>query len=273
MAYVRFDQPEHYLNINSPFTRLYLVSEGEGQLMIGNETIKLEAGYLYLIPSFTTCNYHFNEGLSHIYIHFNLSTDNGINIYNLFSIFNKISANDLDVHLFNRILELLPGLQLPHHDPMIYQTKPWMIKKTSYKSLGQHLESVGILKQLFSRFISEEHESNMSSFLNYKIQPILGYIQSNLNNDISIEELAGLANFSKDHFTRIFKSIIGMAPCEFIIRKRIEKAQFLLLTTALTQLQIIEKTNFKSISYFCRIFKKYTKYTPVEYRKQRIHSV
>ena len=35
--------------------------------MFPNETIKLEAGYLYLIPSFTTCNYQFNEELSHIY--------------------------------------------------------------------------------------------------------------------------------------------------------------------------------------------------------------
>ena len=60
-----------------------------------------------------------------------------------------------------------------------------------------------------------------------------------------------------------------MAPCEFIIRKRIEKAQFLLLTTDMSQDQIIGKTNFKSDSYFCRIFKKYTSYTPANYRKQR----
>jgi len=88
-----------------------------------------------------------------------------------------------------------------------------------------------------------------------------------------MEELSALANLSKDHFTRIFKSIVGIAPCEFIIRKRIEKAQFLLLTTDTTQSQIIEKTNFKSVSYFCRIFKKYTNYSPAEYRKQRIHPV
>ena len=273
IAFLRFDQPEQYSNINSPFSRIYLITEGEGQLTIGNEKIKLEAGFLYLIPSFTTCNYEFNEGLSHIYIHFNLTTDNGINIYHLFSIFNKVAARDIDQQLFYRLLEIIPNMELPHHDPMVYQVKPWIIKKLEYESVGQYLETSGIIRQLFSRFLTTESESNMSSFLIYKIQPILVYIQNNLTSDITIEELSALAFFSKDHFTRVFKSIIGMAPCEFIIRKRIEKAQFLLLTTDLTQLQIIEKTNFKSASYFCRIFKKYTNYTPVEYRKQRIHTV
>jgi len=273
IARLGFPQTEGWSNINSPFSRMYLVTEGEGQLAIGNETIKLEAGYLYLIPSFTTCNYQFNEGLSHIYVHFNLTTDNGINIYHLFSTFNKIAANDLDVLLINRLLNILPGMELPHHDPNVYQTKPWIVKKPAYQSVGQYLEASGIIRQLFSRFLNTESESDMSSFLINKIQPILVYIQNNLSSDISIEALSALAFFSKDHFTRVFKSIIGMAPCEFIIRKRIEKAQFLLLTTDLTQSQIIEKTNFKSVSYFCRIFKKYTNYTPVEYRKQRIQAI
>ncbi len=269
IAHLRFDRSERYSNINSPFSRMYLITEGEGQLAIGSETIKLEAGNLYLIPSYTTCSYLFNEGLAHIYIHFSLTTDNGINIYHLFSIFNKIAATDLDIQLFNRLLDIKPDMELPHHDPLIYQTKPWLVKKTNYLSLSQHLEAVGIIKQLFSHFLSSESENNMSSFLIYKIQPILVYIQNNLHIDISIDELATLACFSSDHFTRIFKSIIGIAPCEFIIRKRIEKAQFLLLTTDLTQSQIIEKTNFKSVSYFCRIFKKYTTYSPSTYRKQR----
>lgn len=273
IAQLRFDQSESWSNINSPFSRMYLVTEGKGHLVIGNETITLEAGHLYLIPSFTTCNYLFNQELSHIYVHFNLSTDNGINIYNLFSIYNKVIATELDYQLFNRLLMILPDMQLPHHDPKVYQTKLWMIKKTNYNSLSQHLEALGIIRQLFARFINTESERNLSSFLIYRIQPILIYIQDNLQNDISIEELAALASFSKDHFTRIFKSIIGMAPCEFIIRKRIEKAQFLLLTTDMTQTQIIEKTNFKSVSYFCRIFKKYTSFSPVEYRKQRVHPV
>jgi len=273
IAYLRFDQGSCYPSINSPFARMYFITEGEGQLSIGGETIKLEPGYLYLIPSFTTCTYQFNKGLAHTYIHFNLGADNGINIFTIYSVFNKVLANETDTLLFKRLLEINPEKELPHDDPNVYQAKPWVNKKTEFKSLAQQLETTGIIQQLFSHFLRNESEKNMSSFLTYKIQPVLAHIHDNLPNDTTIKSLAAMACLSKDHFTRVFKSIIGMPPCEFIIRKRIEKAQFLLLTTNMTQSRIIEETGFKTVSYFCRIFKRYTGYTPVEYRKQPVHSV
>jgi transcriptional regulator GlxA family with amidase domain len=105
--------------------------------------------------------------------------------------------------------------------------------------------------------------------LKYNIQPILLYIRNNLQQNIKVDELADIACFSKDHFSRVFKNITGLAPCDYIISKRIERAQFLLLTTDLSQNQIIEQTGFRSASYFSRIFKKHTSYTPVQYRMQR----
>ena len=264
-----FEHDSDYPDIISPFSRMYYITKGSGYLIIGNIRILLEAGNLYLIPGFTSCTYHFGKGLDHFYIHFHIDQPNGLSAYNLYSLFNRVDAGELDLSLFKRILQINPELQLPHHHPNVYQSKMWINKKVTYQTVGQHFETIGILKQLFSRFLRPVQSQEINSLLKYNIQSILVYIQNNLQHDISIDQLAGMACFSKDHFARIFKSIIGMAPCEFIIRKRIEKAQFLLLTTDMSQDQIIERTNFKSDSYFCRIFKKYTTYTPANYRKQR----
>jgi len=269
IALFSFGQDSDYEDIISPFSRMYLITEGTGYLITGNNKIQMEAGNLFLIPGFTSCTYHFGKGLCHYYIHFNIDQPSGLNAYSLYSVTNKTAASELDHSLFLRILQINPDLQLPHHHPNVYQNKLWLNKKVIYQTASQHLETIGILKQLFSRFIEPKHNHTITSLLKYNIQPILYHIQHNLDQDICVDELAAMACFSKDHFTRIFKSIIGLAPCEFIIRKRIEKAQFLLLTTDLTHSQIIEKTNFKSDSYFCRIFKKYTSYTPEAYRKQR----
>jgi len=248
---------------------MYLITEGSGHVVIGNQNIQLEAGYLYLIPSFVHCSYVFNKDLSHIYIHFGAILQNGLTIYNFISFRNKLKATELNKMLFNRLLELNPGLQLPHHDPNVYQTKPWMDKKPSFNSAGQKLETEAIIQQLFSGFISDEPRIDLGSGLKYNIQEILFFIQENLHNDIKIEQLAQIACLSKDHFARIFKSIFGVSPCEFIIRKRIEKSQFLLLTTDLPINRIIDKTNFKNAPYFSRMFKKYTSLTPGVYRNQR----
>ena len=269
IAYLRFLQQSEYADIISPYSRMYLITEGNGHVVIGNQTIQLEAGYLYLIPSFVHCSYVFNKDLAHIYIHFRALLENGLTIYNFISFRNKLKATELSKMLFNRILDLNPGLQLPHHDPHVYQTKPWMDKKPAFNSPGHKLETEGIIQQLFSGFVTDEPRIDLASGLKYNIQEILVFIQENLHNDIKIEQLAQISCLSKDHFTRIFKSIFGVSPCEFIIRKRIEKSQFLLLTTDLPMNRIIDETNFKNAPYFSRMFKKYTSLTPGVYRNQR----
>jgi AraC-like DNA-binding protein len=268
-ALLSFESDSDYQDIISPFTRIYLVVEGKGSLIIGNHKIPLEAGNLYLIPSFTSCSYHFGAGLSHYYIHFSIEQPNGLSPYNLYSVRNKIEAQDIDGKLFQRMVEINPELQLPHHHPNVYQTKLWLNKRVTYQSASHYFETVGILKQLFSRFLESGQSNAITSMLKYNIQPVLIHIQNNLQHDIHVSELASMACLSKDHFSKVFKSITGMAPCVYVIRKRIERTQFLLLTTDLGQKEIIEQTGFKTTSYFSRIFKKITTYTPERYRKQR----
>jgi AraC family transcriptional regulator len=269
VALLSFAHDFDYVDIISPFTRMYLITEGSGSLVIGSRKILLEAGNLYLIPSFTSCTYHFGSGLSHYYIHFSIGQPNGLSAFSLYSIAGKVAASNLDWALFQRIAEISPDMQLPHHHPNVYQTKPWMNKKVDYHTASRHLETIGILKQLFSRFLEPGQNPPVNNLLKFNVQPILSYIMNNLEKNICVEELACMACFSKDHFSRVFKTITGLAPCDYIIQKRIERAQFLLLTTELSQIQIIDQTGFRSASYFSRIFKKQTSYTPAQYRSQR----
>ena len=269
IAFLRFDRDYSYKDIISPFTRMYLITEGCGSLVIGNKKLALEAGQLYLIPSFTSCTYHFGAELAHCYIHFSIDQPNGLNPFNLFSVTGKIAASDLDKQLFIRLLQLNPDLQLPHHHPNVYQNKPWMNKKVNFLTASRHLETVGILKQLFSHFLEPGENYQVSNMLKFNIQPILLYIRNHIQQNIAVDELAEIACFSKDHFSRVFKAITGRSPCDYIICQRIERAQYLLLTTDLAQNVIIDQTGFRSASYFSRIFKKHTSYSPVQYRLQR----
>jgi AraC-like DNA-binding protein len=267
IAWLQFSKQEEYPDIVSPYSRMYLITQGNGHVVAGNQTIDLEAGYLYLFPSFVHHSYYFGPGLEHIYVHFRSEMGNGLTIYNLFSVKNKIPATNLSKLLFYRLLELNPGLELPHHDPQVYQTKPWMNKKPSYCAMCQKLETESIIQQLFSGFIDCSSKINQTTFLKFNFHDILQNIHQNLHNDIRIDYLAKMACLSNDHFSRVFKSVLGVSPNEFIIRKRIEKSQFLLLSTELTIDQIVEETNFKNAQYFSRMFKKYTNYTPAKYRK------
>jgi len=269
MAFQHFEGEQVYRDVISPFSRIYLVSTGSGILLTGKEKTVLEPGYLYLVPSFTFCTYQFHPGLSQYYIHVSIDYPGGMDPFGMLQPCNKAKAGELENRLFERLVLLHPGLDLPHDNPKVYQTKLWLNKKVTYESPGQMLETIGILTQLFSRFIDPGSDYNITRMVKYKIQPVLHYIQTHLGEEITVEKLGEIACLSKDHFSKVFKSITGYAPCDYVIRKRIERAQFLLLTTHMSQKEIIEITGFKSASYFSRIFRKQTSRSPAKYRLQQ----
>ena len=269
IAFSRFTHDSMYENIISPFTRLYLITEGNGYICSDGIKTDLNPDHIYLISSFTPCSYFFEENLAHYYIHCNMELPSGLNIQNLFSIEHKIKAIYDDYVLFQKCLHLNPGYELPHHDPKVYQSKPWINKEIHYHSLSHYLETKAILMQIFSRFVGNEKTESINKISHHSFQNILHYIQENITQDIPVTRLAEMAYTSKDHFTRTFKSIIGIPPSEYIIRKRLEKAKLLLLTSDASLSEIISRTGFHTTSYFCRIFKKYTSFTPAQFRKNR----
>ena len=52
----------------------------------------------------------------------------------------------------------------------------------------------------------------------FRINKTFDYIESNIEKPMTLEELATVANFSKFHFSRIFQSIAGETPFQFILR-------------------------------------------------------
>jgi AraC family transcriptional regulator len=171
--------------------------------------------------------------------------------------------------LFQKCLQLNSGSELPHDDPRVYQSKPWINKEIQYHSLSHYLETQAILMQLFSRFIGNEKTEHLNRIGHHNFQRILHYIQENITQEISVNRLAEMACASRDHFARTFKSIIGMPPSEYIIQKRLEKAKLLLLTTNASLSEIISQTGFHSTAYFCRVLKKNVSCTPLQFRKNR----
>ncbi|WP_282037097.1 AraC family transcriptional regulator [Saccharicrinis aurantiacus] len=257
----------NYSNIVSPFSRIYLITEGEGFVLPNNQMYRLKPGYLYFIPSYTHCGYHCVESLTQYYLHFTHQLSSGIKIFDNITIQHEVKASLLDYSLFNRLLELNPSLALKYSDPNIYEQRNWYSNNMSHLSNGVQLETIGILKQLFSRFIVDIPGEPSSSKAKSKMYKVFVHISENLYQDIKVEDLAQIACCSKDHFSRQFKKLTGMLPTDFINNKRIDKAKEILITTSKSQRQISEEIGFNSQQYYTRIFKKITGETPAEYRK------
>ncbi|PET76164.1 AraC family transcriptional regulator [Bacillus sp. AFS001701] len=110
----------------------------------------------------------------------------------------------------------------------------------------------------------------IANSFNNKMTPVIRkatkYIRENHQNSITLEEIAQYCCVSKYHFSHLFKKEIGTSVIDFLNRIRIEKSMFYLEMTDLSMQEIATRIGFQDSNYFSRIFKKYIKSSPSEYR-------
>lgn len=90
-----------------------------------------------------------------------------------------------------------------------------------------------------------------------RINRTIDYIESNLNKQLTLDEIADIACFSKYHFHRIFHAFIGEPLYSFINRLRVEKiAGILLINRERSITEIVLNEGFNDSAVFARAFKK-----------------
>lgn len=119
--------------------------------------------------------------------------------------------------------------------------------------------------------ISHLYQSkSMQTKYNYyirNINKVLDYIDSHLAQPFTLEELSLQANFSKYHFHRIFQSIIGESPFQYILRLRLQKAASLIHFSSMSLTMIAYECGFSDLAIFSRNFKKHFGSSPSNYKK------
>ena len=93
------------------------------------------------------------------------------------------------------------------------------------------------------------------------------YIEKNFQENINLNKISNYVSLSKNYFCNIFKKEVGVTIWDYLIRIRMEEARRMLLETDLKTYDISGKIGYDDPSYFGRLFKKYTGFTPTEYRE------
>ena len=96
---------------------------------------------------------------------------------------------------------------------------------------------------------------------------LMQFIESRISDDqLKIEEMAEAVGMSRSVFFVKIKSLVGMAPIDFLRQLRMERAQQLVARSTMSVSQIAYSVGFTDPKYFTRCFKKETGYTPTEFR-------
>ncbi|MDD7516594.1 AraC family transcriptional regulator [Ruminococcus flavefaciens] len=100
-----------------------------------------------------------------------------------------------------------------------------------------------------------------------KFGTVLKYIDNNYMYDITLEQLADVAGYSKYHFSRIFKQYNSMSYLQYINARRTKAAELLLLDPGIPITEVAMRSGFKSLTTFNRIFKEIKHCTPTDFKK------
>lgn len=174
-----------------------------------------------------------------------------------------------------------PVIITPDTCPSIYNEEITLVHQLCLDYLeNDSLRDITIYTRLLTLFLSYakfrlSNEGNLAmtqyshaSQKSYaeKISAVLAYLDVHFAEELTLEQVAAVAGFSKFHFSRTFKQLSGYNFYDYLCRRRIKSSEILLMKPGLSISQIALQSGFSSVSTFNRTFKKMKGCTPTEYR-------
>ena len=181
---------------------------------------------------------------STILVEFRLKDDEQIRLFDEIRI---IESHLTDIRIADLLRKMASDYSMP--------AKPWLELKSGFyrllSLLASHEERCYIGKEGFG-----------------SIEKGIRYLQNDVQQKLSLDEVAAMCFVSPAYFRRMFRRFAGISPQEYRNRRRVERAAELLLYSELSVAEIAVMLGFDSPSYFCRAFKKETGVTPSGYRRK-----
>ena len=131
--------------------------------------------------------------------------------------------------------------------------------------LQSMIELLGILAQHLQRH-AEQQAVACATTESPLVARAKAFIQANINEPISLSEVAAQAHVSRFHFCKVFRKETGLTLTDYIARVRLEKAKSMLSDPSLRISEIVFAAGFGSIPQFNSVFEQIVGVSPTTYR-------
>ncbi|MBP3361291.1 MAG: helix-turn-helix domain-containing protein [Clostridia bacterium] len=236
----------HIIRENSSISCLEYVISGSGVIICNNRTFFANAGDSYMLLSGNHHDYYSypHDPLTKIWINF--SGNLGINLASTYHLDNTVLFKNTNI--FEYISKI-------HH---IYDTVEDETEKQNQSALVFH-QAIQYLYKCQNKFKINTYEIELAKY----------YIDCHIHENITIDFLANLTNYSKGHFIRTFKSVFGVSPHQYILDSKISSAKLMLNNTDKSIADISNQLNFSNPNNFSAQFEQKVGVRPSVYRKSK----
>lgn len=242
---------EHVVRPNGYLYQWIQVVEGEGELIVEGKTFRVKPGMAILLF----------KGAAHEYYAVSPSW--------------IVDWIVFDGHQVESFLKRTAGIA---SSGVMYVSKPDMF--TAFNQLifaMEHsdislrgIQSSSIIYTLLTHIVqhTSKHPNNSASSVNTRLQPLFQYIEQNIANPLTLDDMAAITDYTPQHLCTVFKKSMGIRIFQYINSVRIKKSKELLLQHPHMQVkEIAALTGFEDVNYFCSVFKKHEQLSPSQFRQ------
>ncbi len=244
-AVVSLDSTWCDVNKNSPFSRIYFILDGSGEITVNGEKVFLQPGNVYFIPIGSDMEYRCDEQLVKLYFHINLIDCNGFDVFD---------------GMKNTVI-VKKGMEYVRSVVEAYSENTYtallQLKRCLYEIIERASTEGGIAeKQLVS--------------YSYHVACAMDYIKNNLSIKLDNSSIAQKLFVSESFLSKRFKAEVGITIGQYIDKLVFFSAQQQLLNRELSIHEISTSLGFCDQFYFSRRFRQFFGCSPAVYRKYYI---
>lgn len=261
----------NFERVVSPFSRLWLILDGRATVKHHGRSFELRRGALHLVPAFTPHDCRCLRRFDHFHLHFLSRVPTGIDLFSLLDCDWQISLPPSFPKLLRRLETIYPDRRLPCFDPARdeYPRLPTsLVQMENDTPPAAWLEAQGILRLLLSPFLASArlHEEGAHAQVTRRFLEVQQFIHQHMADPVTLTDLARVAGLHPTYFSDRFLRLVGMRPLEYLMRRRMERAQYLLLASRAPVKKIACAVGLRDPAYFTRAFAKYCSQSPSAYR-------
>jgi AraC family transcriptional regulator len=109
----------------------------------------------------------------------------------------------------------------------------------------------------------------VSELARWRLRRAIEFVETNLSNSISTSDISAAAGLTRMHFAAQFKAATGLRPHEYLLRRRVERAQQMLVQTDISVVDVALSVGFQSQSHFTVVFNRFVGRPPHAWRQSQ----